>query len=237
MALLYQVGYWVIAVSAVVFAVFVFQKNPKSSIHVTWALLNLAIAVWAALTDLYWFEPNDDRALLLCRISLYAAALIPIFFAHFCLRFTDRILRNNVPVMVGYLFSLVLAGFVLTPAFVPHVSSKLFFPHYTDPGPLFVVFTAEFFILIAYGEYLLFSSHAHLSANRQGQVRYVAIGLFIAFSCGGTCFLLVYGIPLSPWPSLLIPIYHLFISYAIVRHQFMDIRIVIRKSLIYSIIH
>lgn len=234
MELIYKIGFGVIAACAVSFAAFVLWKNPRSSVNITWALMNLAIACWSTGTVLYWFETNYSRALLLCRISLYAASFIPVFFAHFCLRLIDRSIKNSPLVIAGYIFCLLLGGFFLTPLFAPAIPPKLFFPHYVDPGPWFVAFTIEFFIMVIYGEYLLFRNLRGLSANRQNQVRWVAIGMLVAFTCGGTCFLLVYDIPVNPWPSLFIPFYHFCVTYAIIRHQLMDIRVAIRKSLVYS---
>jgi signal transduction histidine kinase len=236
MELVYKVGYNFIAFCAISFAAFVLWKNPRSSVNATWALMNLAIATWALGTRLYWFETDYEQALLLCRISLYAAAFIPVFFAHFCLRLVGRSAKTSPLVIAGYSFCILLSGFFLTSSFAPGIPPKLLFPHYVDPGPMFIAFTVEFFTLVIYGEYVLFRYLHTLPANRHNQVRWVAIGMLVAFACGGTCFLLVYNIPMNPWPSLFIPFYHFCITYAIIRHQLMDIRIVIRKSLVYSVL-
>lgn len=49
-------------------------------------------------------------------------------------------------------------------------------------------------------------------------------------------FLLVYGVPFDPIPSMFTPIYAAFITYAILKHQLMDIRIVFRRSVVYSVL-
>jgi len=54
---------------------------------------------------------------------------------------------------------------------------------------------------------------------------------------GGTSVLApMFGIQLYPYGNFSIPIYALIITYAILRHQLTDIRIVIKKSLIYSLV-
>ena len=49
-------------------------------------------------------------------------------------------------------------------------------------------------------------------------------------------FLPVYGVAFNPIPSLFTSIYALVATYAILKHQLMDIRIVIRRSVVYSIL-
>jgi len=56
----------------------------------------------------------------------------------------------------------------------------------------------------------------------------------ISFSGGIICYLPNLGINIYPWGQYAIPLYPLIISYAILKHQLMDVRLVIRKTLIYS---
>jgi signal transduction histidine kinase len=63
----------------------------------------------------------------------------------------------------------------------------------------------------------------------------VLAAAFVGFLGGGTNFLTVYSIPVPPFGNGLVVIFTCLIAYAVVRHQLMDIRIAIRKSLIYSI--
>ena len=46
----------------------------------------------------------------------------------------------------------------------------------------------------------------------------------------------MFGIYLSPYGNFSIPVYAGIVTYAIVRHRFLDIRVVIQKSLVYSIL-
>src|SRR3990167_2096790 len=109
MELLYRFGYGFIALCAMAFAIVSLWKNRRSLINITWALTNVAIGGWALGTSLYWFETDYQRALLLCRISLYAATFIPVFFTHFCLRLTNNPLSRSPLALAGYAFSTVMA--------------------------------------------------------------------------------------------------------------------------------
>src|SRR5260370_23089912 len=45
-----------------------------------------------------------------------------------------------------------------------------------------------------------------------------------------------FGIHFPPYPNILISVYTLIVAYAMVKHHLMDINIVIRKTLLYSIL-
>ena len=230
MELLYKSAYGLISLSALSLGGLALLKNPRSSLNVLWALTNLSVAGWASLAAWYFFEPYYPRALLLCRLSLYSAAFVPVFYTHFCLRLVNLRLRNSRPAIAGYIFTALLAPFVLTRWFVPSSSPKLGFPNYVDAGPLFTAFAFEFFFLVIYGHWLLFRHWRAQPPARQTQIRYVALGMIVGFSGGATNFPLAYNIPIHPLPSLFIPFYALCVTYAIIKHQLMDIKVAVTRT-------
>ena len=235
MELLYKFCYALTTLAGIVLGFFVLYKNPRSRVNVTWALTSFAVAIWA-LEAWGFFEPNYKSALLVWRITNYAALCIPVFFTHFCLALVNKPLKESTLGIAGYGFVVGMAGFFLTPWFIPSLSPKLIFPNYVNPGPLYIAFTFQFFILVFYSHWLLFRHLPGESRERQNQIRYVALGTIIGYACGSTTFLMVYDIPFNPLPSLFTALYAGFVTYAIVKHRLMDITIVIRKGLVYSIL-
>ncbi len=236
MEFLYKFCFGLTTLSGIGLGLFVLYKNPRSRVNVTWALLSLAIAIWSIEVALTLFEPNYEKALLACRISQYAAVFIPVLFTHFCLALLNKPLLESRVAIFGYVFAIGMSGFFLTPWFVPKVSPKLIFLYYVNPGPLHVAFTIQFFALVFYSHWLLFRELHLQSGERQNQIKWVASATIIGYACGSTTFLLAYNVPLNPLPSLFTPVYAMIITYAIVRHHLMDIRIVIKRSVVYSLL-
>ncbi len=229
MELLYKSCYGLTTVLGVAQGLFVLCKNPRSRVNVTWALLSLAVAMWA-LEGQCFFEPNYKRALYGWRLFNSAAIFIPVFFTHFCLALLDKPLRESRVAITGYCFATVIASFAWTPWYIPKVSHKLVFQNYVNPGPLYVAFTILFFILGFYSHWLLFQHLHEQRRERQNQIKYVALATIVGYVCGSTTFLLVYGIPFNPLPSLFTWVYALIITYAIVKHQLMDIKVAITRT-------
>jgi len=230
MEFLYKFCYGLTVLAGISLGLFVLCKNPRSRVNVTWALTSFAIATWAILVTLGLFEPNYERALLAIRISQYGALLIPVFFTHFCLALLNKPLRESRLGIAGYVFAIGMGGFFLSPWFIPSVSPRLIFRYYPDPGLLYVAFTIQFFALVFYSHWLLFKHLHSQSRERQNQIKYVATGTIIGYMCGSTTFLLAYGIPFNPLPSLFTFGYAAFVTYAIVQHRLMDIKVAITRT-------
>jgi len=62
------------------------------------------------------------------------------------------------------------------------------------------------------------------------------IATILGFATGIVSFLPIYGVDINPMSTHFIWLYVAIISYAIVKHRLMDIRIVIRKGLIYALL-
>lgn len=232
---LYHISLTVIFLTTFGLGTFVLLKNPRSRINITWFFMSLCVAIWS-LGMFYTLDPNSTTSLFSARWSNYFASLIPLFFTHFCLAFVGLKGRQSKPLIVGYVFNAILAFGVFHPIFIPKVTPKLSFVNYANPGPLYVAYTCMFFYLVIYAHYVLFKHLRAQPAQRKNQMKYILIATITGFLSGVPSFLLVYNIPFEPWTLHFLPLYTFIISYAIVKHHLLDINIVIRRGVIYSML-
>ena len=64
--------------------IFVYLKNKKNTVNITFALMNLSIAVWAFGFAMAITASNKDWGFFWIRILNIGAILIPVIFSAFC---------------------------------------------------------------------------------------------------------------------------------------------------------
>ena len=74
------------------------------------------------------------------------------------------------------------------------------------------------------------------SGIRQNQLRYLVISLTLGYFGGITNFLSWYDIPVPPYGNVLVSAYVVLFSYSVIKFQLLDIKVVVKKSLIYALL-
>jgi len=231
--LFYAITGLINAITSIILSIFVYFKNRKATLNKNFALFALATAVWS-FSYFFWQIAKDfQSALFWSRGLMMGAIFIPVCYFHFVLSLLDLYREKKRLLVFGYIFSFLFFIFNFTPLFVKNVAPKLFFSYWPEPGIIFHPFLLMFFGFVVYSWYLMFKALRELTGTRREQVKYVLIGTLIGFLGGSTNYLLWYDVPIPPYGNLLVAVYIIFISYAIVKYRLMDIRVVIGKSAVY----
>lgn len=210
----------------------VLLKKPKSFVHQSFFVSILGIVTWSAGFASLRLVDNTHSAI---QITLFGGLVWVAFLYLFSRAFPDQHrFKLRHPLVFGA--PLVAASILIFSDLVIHDVDFSF--GFTNPrnAELFPLFALCIMVYLSLSLYALYTSFRQSRGVQRSKMRYVCLGLFL-FILSTLIFdvlLPAFGVmhlnTLGPLSSLLLGI---AIAYAILRHQLMDIRIVIQKGLIY----
>lgn len=121
-----------------------------------------------------------------------------------------------------------------TPYYIANVKPRLSFKFWPSATPLFSIFLTIWALIVIYGAYLIWKAHKSAYGLEKNRLRYVLIATVVGWGGGATNFPLWYDVHLPPFLNILVSAYIIIVGYAIVRHQLMDIEVVIKKTLVFA---
>ena len=225
--------------SSLVCAGVVLFSRPMNNTKIVWCMFCLFVAFWG----FGYFKAHEvgdiGQSLFWYRFCSLYALFIPSFFVHFVDLFigqTESISRENI---VYYVLTvlLFLICLMFPQYYVLGVLPKLSLSYYLEGGFLYFIYTLFFYILSGYGILKLFSAYRQSTVLKKNQFKYILFGTAIGFGGGFTTFPLVFNIPLYPFGAILVPIYVLSASYAIVKYRLMDIRLAITRATVFLFVY
>lgn len=225
----------------IVLGILVFARNRKNPINVYFFLLTLSISLWISTLFLYYLDFSSATVLMLGRLNFVAVIYMVLFLYKFIHFFPKEIYKE--PKLVNYfLFS---SAFVLTAltqftGFV--VKNEIVFgpERQTDFGGLFSLFLIYFVFLSAIIVFLFFRKLFLQKGQIRVQLGYLAFGTIVSLLVTSVSNLLLpivfrYEGLLTMSPVFTLPFVG-FTAYAIIRHKMMDIRMVVARSVSYSLL-
>lgn len=220
----------------IIIGVVVFRKNPRNALNWSFALLMISIAGWAIPNMLFDIIPAE-LATLNSRLNFFAASMIVSSLLTFSISLDPK--KNNSLIFGPIILGLAFGLFSLTPAIEEYVIdvSGEYAGHYGWGHPIYAGYIFSFVILILF---TLVDTLRRSKGVERYKIGYILLGTFLSIAVGITTNLII---PLAsdvrnmravgPTGTIFFTILS---SYAILKYRFFDIRVVIRKGLVYSIL-
>jgi len=215
---------------ALTLASFVFLKNPRSPLNRTFSLLCFQTFFWQACWFMTYFFHEPFQKDLIIRAAWITVVFIPFTYYEFVVRFLGlgeelRWVRwtyifASVFLVLDWSSDLFIAGY-----------QDFWWGYYTKAGPLHPLYliVALWFLLRALLLLRRAARESGLSVTERNRRRlaFVSHFLYIFAACE---YSINYGFPLYPIGAVVMPAAFCVSTYAMIRYQLMDIRIVITKT-------
>jgi signal transduction histidine kinase len=219
-------------------AFLVFLHKPRTALKIVWSVFGTGLSFWGVCIFNLFTSTTAETALFWGRLGNYGAVFLPLFLFHMVVLLTNRYGEYRKQLFGCYFVycSYLLAALIFPHLFIPSVTPKGVFAFYPDSGILYAFFPFMFFATAVSGLVILFQSYRVSSVIKQNQYKYFLIAAALGVFGGGTTFFYVFNIPIYPYGTIGVPLFNMAVAYIIVKYQLMDIRIFIRKSLLYLIL-
>ena len=219
--------------SAIIFGLVVFLKNPKQLVNKLFGFMTLSLAVWSFSYSFWQLSHNYQVAFFWVRILSIGSLFIPIFFVHwiFVLFKLDKKKKNVL--VFGYLMTLFFLCFSFSSLFIKEIKPQLQFAWWPQAGIIYTLFIfCSYGGLVGYSSYLLIKLHKRADKLVQDQIKYVLLAVVVGFGGGAFNFPLWYGLPIPPYGNFLVFLYPFILAYTVLKYRLMDIKIVLTQFLV-----
>jgi signal transduction histidine kinase len=219
---------------------FVLSNNPKSARNKLFALANLAIALWLSCLLVADITDSSLVALISLRLGLFFGAAMVLAFYLFAIVFPYKSKVNSVHLLFYSLPLFIVAFLSLTPWVVPTVSLQEFGAQPHNVGYLYSLSDIVTIAYVVVGAIILLIKHRSSNNQQKSQIKFILLGLAVAavvniftglvltFTETDTDYIFLGGFSLF--------IFSVSVGYAIIRHGFLDIRLIVARSFAYLLL-
>ncbi|HTY13805.1 MAG TPA: ATP-binding protein, partial [Candidatus Omnitrophota bacterium] len=221
--------------ASIVLGAVVYLQGRSKAANGSLALFTLAVGTWCLAQAAGELVPDKASVIFWTRINLAGAILIPAFYLLFVSSFLDD-LKNDVKLLTTDLTiaAILLAADLFTPLMVADVAAKGAYRYYPVPGPVYIPFALFLIGCVAVGIRKLIAGAGSSFGERRNQILYIILAAAVGFGGGATAFFPVFNLGFPSLAHFFVPAYIVIAVYAILKHHLLDIRLVIRGSIVYS---
>ncbi len=222
-------------ISSSALGILVWNKSPNRRLGWIWLLFAHSVALWGFGIVGFTLSVSPIVSLWIWRFAgIFSVVTMPALFFHFVCIFCE--IRRKKLLILHYVVMSAFLVFSPTRLFVENVRWAFDSFYWSTIGSWYPGYALWWFLSILYSHIELLRSYHLSSEHKKNQIKYFFCATAIGFSGGSLCFLPMFRIDVYPWGNFTVPIFCGIMSYAILKHQLLDIQVLIRKTVVYSLV-
>ena len=211
---------------------FVLFNNTKSSTKRRFAFFSFSVSFWAFNYFMWLISKQESSALFFIRSAMVGAILIPAAYGYFITGLMGQ--KRKLMDVINFIAAIFFIACSFSPLYIQRVEPRLFFSYWPVPGYIFNFMLLYFVVHVVYIILTIWKEVRNSFGVRKLQMKYVLFGTIIGYLGGCTNYFLWYKVPIPPYLNILVSGFVICVAYAIARHQFMDIEVIIKKTLVFA---
>lgn len=218
-------------------AILVLNANPKSRGCRLAFLLNLFVSFWAFSFGSMLLAKNDALGLWVAKILTVNINFLNTFFTHLVIHVTKKEKSWNKFLILNYsLAGLLSAGTLFTNWFVESSPAKLDYPSYIEGGPIYFLTMAFLVFNVVISIFNLIRGIRKAKGYQKIQLSLFLASSSFGYLAGLPAYFLAFNIPAKPYTLPFVVLFPIVLSYAIIKHRFLDVRKLVKNTLIFSLL-
>lgn len=208
--------------------------NSTNSLHRVWALFNFSLIFWSGCLFLASISKKPEDATEPWKYAYFFGIFVTTTFYHFNHLFCE--IKKNFNLLLIYSIGICFIPVCLfAPNFIEihYIFNSIY---YHKATLLFNIYITAVLLVVVLSFKELINYVKNIEPRRKNEGLYVLYCFALGWAGGITTFLPAYSIPVYPTWHFTIVIYIIVMTYAVFRFQLMDIQVIIRKSLVYSLL-
>jgi len=235
----YLIASGITAIMTLILAAFVFLKGRPNKLNSLYAFWSLCVGFWSLFLFISILAPSQATAIALCRALHVWAIILPTVYVHFVLLYLEKLDRRRKVMLCLYCITVICLVLNFTPWFISASYRPKFDYYITHPQVLYPIHIMGFMGSITYVYFELIRSRFDKknSPERKKQIQNFLFATVLGYSGGITNYLINYDLsvfPLYPFGNYTILGYVIVIGFGIVRYKFLDIEVLIKKTLVFT---
>ncbi len=233
----YRLITFIIAIGSWLLGFFVFLRGRKDYSSIAWFLFCLGVGAWLMGYAVTMLDVTKSVALWSSRVSHACGALFPVFFLEFVTSWMGLSLISKRTIIFCYAGCFGLFILSLSPCIVLDVVPKMVFQYYPVGKVGYIIYILHFVFWVSYAHYFLFIRYKQVEGYKRNQLQYLLAGTILGFTGAATCFPLIFNIQLLPYATVLIFVYLVTTTIAIIKYHLMDIRVAVATTGIFLFVY
>ena len=213
---------------------FIIIRFMTNTLHRVWLANNISIAIWGLGCFIVGVSSDQAQALLGWKIAHIGGLMISVFFYNMVYILCG--LKKKAVLVFAYIQVIIVQALnIATPFFLSKIKMVygIYYPQLSG-----LVYPIAFFMWLCIallGHYELIKYYKEQYGTKRTQSLYLLVGYFIGFLGGCIVLLPIYNVNIVyPMGNVTIVLYTITVTYAIIRHQLLDIEVIIRRTVVFA---
>jgi signal transduction histidine kinase len=236
--IVHNTGYIISALMVICYITFIFIKD-RHSLANKMLIASFISVLFFLLSHLIAVNISDPRLSRIILTFNLSSIFIGVFLTHASLIFLGKAEEQRRTINFIYVVSVALALFFsfFPDTFLLDSVPKMYFPNYYNGGSLYWLHIAWNVSVASYFLFQLFRSYFTANEHLKNRLKYFFTAFFFGYVFGTTAYPLVLNVHVDPiWSIFMVPSFTILFTYAILKYDLLDIRVVFKRAFVYSVL-